>query len=276
MKIQMKTIEDLNGRLNYLERCWHERGPFRIAHLCKDFSTKWMPWNDSPEWLKWNATVREIFRDEVILDFDGPTKEECSDLAVDATLLLRDAGYNFGLWSTGSKGFHLHMRFSEMKDFSEQQKKNARLHFIKKYNADPAKQSGLIAIEHKPHFKTGKPKILQLDNFSERDNKLPSEATENVVEYNFSARRIQPNLVRADLNSHELVLLAKNCHLPDGKNLQRWKVVKNLAILAYRCGLTEFETETWSVQFLNNLPGKTTKEFVGWYRWAQSRGEIVG
>ena len=91
-----------------------------------------------------NINQREVFPNEIVLDLENkkqlkPTEKE-----------LKELGWFYVLYSTGSRGFHLHLRFK--KEVSEKDIER----IIKYFSADVQVTPGhMIALENYPHFKTG-------------------------------------------------------------------------------------------------------------------------
>ena len=100
------------------------------------------------------ANLRDMYDDEIVLDCESPFEAH----KVGKQLDKENVGYTY--WNTGSRGGHYHIRIKGLEVLDDRQRKLYRKHWINKYKTDPAKQSGFIAMEWKPHFKTGKQKTL--------------------------------------------------------------------------------------------------------------------
>jgi len=76
--------------------------------------------------------------------------------------LQQEGATIMGVFSTGSRGYHLHCLVPELALLPKAEVKKFKAYVLKKYGADPAKATlrTMIAIEGSPHWKTGKPKTL--------------------------------------------------------------------------------------------------------------------
>ena len=104
------------------------------------------------------ANLRDMYDDEIVLDCESPFEAH----KVGKQLDKENVGYTY--WKTGSRGGHYHIRIKGLEVLDNLQRKLYRKHWINKYNTDIAKQSGFIAMEWKPHFKTGNQKVLIKEN----------------------------------------------------------------------------------------------------------------
>ncbi len=89
---------------------------------------------------------RQIFPNEVVLDLEE--KEQ-----LEPTIKkLKEWGIKFKVYSTGSRGYHLHCLFED--SMNEEDKRR----LINSFGADVQKNSDktMIALENYPHWKTGK------------------------------------------------------------------------------------------------------------------------
>lgn len=93
---------------------------------------------------------RQILPNEVVLDIEE--REKIGDII--SKLLL--GGYEFKIFNTGSRGFHIHLFFGN-EEFNEEEKRAIISYFgtdIQKSN-----DKNLIALEGCPHWKTGRNKV---------------------------------------------------------------------------------------------------------------------
>jgi archaellum biogenesis ATPase FlaH len=136
----------------------------------KQMWPKWTPISQcSKEMLK-QANLREMWANEIVLDDDNGQEKEI-------TVQLEKEGFSYLKFKTGSKGHHFHVFFDELFDKTETERKAIRKAFIQRYNCDIAKQSGVIAYEFRPHFKTGNKKELvngDIEIILKNKNKLPN------------------------------------------------------------------------------------------------------
>ena len=117
------------------------------------FATKWKrysevcfplnPWeSDRIDWVN----QRQIFPNELVLDIEEPEK---LNPIIDR---LKIENIPFECYSTGSRGFHIHLIFKKELDKTE------KLFYIKEFGVDEQKaySKTMIALENCPHWKTGK------------------------------------------------------------------------------------------------------------------------
>lgn len=159
------TTPKTTTKNEFLTALREHRGSFRVARLARDENgitrgTPWIYFDEASEEQLEKCNVRELLRDEVVLDVDEPTHAEATARAAQLFLHLERDGLGFEVWDTGSVGYHLHLQFPELAMLDEPAQKRARAAIIARYGCDPAKKTGMIAIEHAAHFKTGRPKIF--------------------------------------------------------------------------------------------------------------------
>lgn len=120
-------------------------------------STKWKKYSEiifpinpwETEKISW-INNREILPIEVVIDIENNTLlEQIKEK------LIEDKIKPIYLFSTGSRGFHIHIFFNE--EFSVKEK----LAIIKRYSGDEQKAGNTtIALEYSKHWKSGKMKEL--------------------------------------------------------------------------------------------------------------------
>src|SRR3989338_7685283 len=136
--------------------------------LIVDKQPLWGTWKEenqcSPEELA-AANLRELYTDEVVLDSENKAH------ATQVAERLKANSSSFERWDTGSRGEHFHLRIKGLEKLNDADRKLYRLALIRKYGCDEAKQSGVIARENKPHFKTCHPKIL-IEKWGDKENEL--------------------------------------------------------------------------------------------------------
>jgi len=156
---------------NYLDYLFYKIGnqgyDFELSIMSKDKevgarSTKWRKYSElcfdceNPKNIWWieNVNNRTIFPNEVVLDLEEKSQLQPS------LLKLKALGWEYKAFSTGSRGYHIHIFFN--REISEKEK----LKIIKDFGADEQKASKkcMIALEFKPHWKTGKLKELYHGN----------------------------------------------------------------------------------------------------------------
>lgn len=146
--------------INILKDQSKTRGDVRVTRGWIDdnkerHTVKWQKISESSDDFLAKANLRELWCDEVVLDYDNKDfNGDCSEKIADMILSLCKEKHSFTCWKTCSNGYHFHLQFSEMSQMNEEERKNIRRWFIKKYSADPNKISGLISIPEAPHWKT--------------------------------------------------------------------------------------------------------------------------
>lgn len=105
------------------------------------------------------VNCRQVLPCEIILDIDDNISVERMNKICDE---LDSYGFSYKAYTTGSKGYHIHIFEDGLVDYSEKARHKIRHYLISRFECDPQIASGnvLIAIEDVPHFKTGKPKTL--------------------------------------------------------------------------------------------------------------------
>ena len=139
----------------------------------------WPAWKDdkdcSPFELE-QANLRYLKNDEVVLDIDEPEKLK------NIIRALVKLGYTFQVWKTGSKGYHINILFGEVGILVDSKKKLIREWFAIHYCTCLSKKTGMLALENRPHFKTGILKEIITDHKASYNNVLPLMALEYLKE----------------------------------------------------------------------------------------------
>lgn len=234
-------------------------------------SETWKSWKKFVECSKEDLTkinLRQIFPNEIILDFEDKTQIE------ETKARLESLGLNYTMWDTGSRGVHFRIFFSNLENFELEKRNEIRKIIIKEFNSDPTKASEntLIALEDRPHYKTMKNKVLILDNSNTEANAI----TENYIV--IADKNIEKfKEISSELKDEDF----KNYHLKDsffkyiseniiGDGMSRNNTIfKNIAVALIKEGLTEQEIfNLMNPIILKNFPGKTYNEFNGWLQKA--------
>jgi hypothetical protein len=119
------------------------------------------------------ASHRQIFNEEVILDFDIKDFNDSSLDILDAVIKCKEELIKFKtafkVFQTGSTGFHIHIPIYDTDKNSVKRITKLKAYLIQKYKCDALKSSSnvLIALEFAPHWKTGKQKKLLFDTTTE-------------------------------------------------------------------------------------------------------------
>jgi hypothetical protein len=109
--------------------------------------------NLSPDDIN-KINLRQVLPDEVVFDCeDSATKDKVIEN------LTKD-NYGFAVWITGSRGFHIHMFAPDIRNESSEFRELFKLDMIERYGGDRKMKetTRLVAIENRPHFKTGNKK----------------------------------------------------------------------------------------------------------------------
>lgn len=132
----------------------------------KKFS-KWVPYMQAQEDPKFMAEAkhRQPLDIEVIIDIDpikDETPEQIKSRYEECITKLRRAGHEFKAYNTGSRGYHIHLIFLELRLMSKQRREEFKEYFIEIYGGEIGKkiERCMIAIEHSEHWKTGNKKKL--------------------------------------------------------------------------------------------------------------------
>lgn len=105
------------------------------------------------------ANNRNILKCEIVLDMDDNISEGRLAHICDE---IENYGLSYNAYFTGSKGYHIHIYSKQLAYRTEQQRERIREHLIKKFGCDPHKKSEntMIAMENRPHWKTGNTKSI--------------------------------------------------------------------------------------------------------------------
>jgi len=156
----------MNKRL-YLQKLCNKYGDFYItnSYKDKDGNLKWFKhrkvsecWESEKDlWFLDKATHRSQTKNEIVLDFDeGDTFKNMNDTCD----ILESYQLKYKSYSTGSKGYHVHIFLKE--ELHPRIMKSIRVFLIENNDCDIMKirQNSMIAIENIPHWKSGKIKTL--------------------------------------------------------------------------------------------------------------------
>jgi hypothetical protein len=163
--VKMAMEQKTNGKLEYLQQLFKTYGDFELWRVDKyDSDAKkvisawqnWKKYSTCTDEEKEKANLRSVLREEVILDIEEPSRLE------PILQELRQMPVNYLVFETGSRGYHIHIVFPELKQKENNEVTLIKDSIIKHFGCDISKKSerNLIALEHEPHFKTGKTKRL--------------------------------------------------------------------------------------------------------------------
>ena len=166
--IQNKHIKDIDKKKDYLDWLYNKYGPFDVMFdFDKDGQKYWSKWRDylearENEWFLEKARHRTICNSEVVVDIEDPT---IFDFVINK---MNKYGFCYKAFSTGSRGYHIHMIFPDILFLNDSQRSEIKKQITQffmpswlNYNIDLQKHGGRvpIAIEGVPHWKTGNRKV---------------------------------------------------------------------------------------------------------------------
>lgn len=187
----------------YLEFYFSLFGNFRAMR----FYNKPQPWfivdNDFIERIKKKEHVgsdvvkipnqRQRMPNELVVDIDVPDEMKGEDAGLDVAKeifkKLSDLGLKLSLWSSGGRGYHIHIFFKDLPSFSKIERQMIRETFLNMYLKDFMDRS-------KPHVCLGNAVLIQLENAIHRrlkgwktfiqgefflDNKIPAEVINRFI-----------------------------------------------------------------------------------------------
>jgi hypothetical protein len=157
----------MNQRLR-LQLMRNKYGPMKVARVYPSGAwSKHVDVLEATEKEMWDlldkANNRQILQCEIVLDYDAPKDQLPNEVLAAAKTIakkLQCMGIQYKSYFSGSRGYHFHMVFPSFTFQSFATRKKLRTSLIKKVGCDLMKSSDntMIALEHAPHWKTGKPK----------------------------------------------------------------------------------------------------------------------
>src|SRR3990167_6469710 len=192
---------------------------------------------------------------------------------------LQNHQWIYEMWWTGSRGFHFSVLFENLAEVDLELRNRIRKYYISEIGTDDAlsKESQYLALEYTPHFKTEKEKYL-FDKWTCSPNRNIIE--DNVIEYCKKEIELNTKETKAigieefkdfDKNDPFLLYMLNNT-INDGERNNI--VFKNLAIGLVLSGADDERIQKIATRVVNNCPGKTMGEFMGWIGKAK-RGELL-
>lgn len=151
----------------YLQELCNSLGDFKVAKtsINKDGSLFWGKhrsvmecWSDDRliNYLD-EVSHRTIFPGEIVLDYDdNPTLEKLNEICDK----LDSYGAVYCAFSTGSRGYHIHIFEKDLVGFSKLNRSEFKRNIIESLGGELLKSSEnvMIALEFTPHWKSGKNK----------------------------------------------------------------------------------------------------------------------
>lgn len=170
----MKQKKDTASINNILERLYNKYGDFWVSEYYENIGS-WSKWLLYSEWVKKASknkrVLKSIFSEEVVLDIENKQYED-----IKSSLLKNNL--KFKIFDSGGRGIHIHLFFSELKNYDESIRPYIKEFIIDKLSfgrADKKKKDNknLIGAEFYQHREGSKKKLL-FENDSEYypDNKL--------------------------------------------------------------------------------------------------------
>lgn len=166
-------LDNNYSKILYLQELCNKYGDFYITTSIKKENGEIIFWKHRSVLRCWesekglyflkNATHRTPLRTEVFLDLDdNPTKYKLNSIC---ELLKKEYEFKFKAYSSGGKGYHIHVRIPELVTSGFIEKRiieNIKKTFITKFNCDLIKKSDktMIALEGCPHWRNENIKTL--------------------------------------------------------------------------------------------------------------------
>lgn len=133
----------------------------------------WSAWKKYDDWEPSERTflnVRQIMKNEIVFDCED---EETKNIAIEG---IKEAGFGYVLWFTGSRGYHIHTFFPQLNQVNDEDVlSELKAYYMAKFGSDikMKEKRRLIAAEYQPHFKSGDPKTLIEEVGDPENNMLP-------------------------------------------------------------------------------------------------------
>lgn len=234
---------------------------FNLVYVA-DVTHKWKRHTSPIE----NATLREIAPNEVVIEYDT-YKESARALVNNTIRFLHGNNYNFAVYDHGGRSPHIHVYdIRGLEELDDDMRRTYKKLFISKYA--PYEQVdysltgiGLIALEHKPHFKYGtiKKLVYNTHGFS---NSIEMDMLNDA--YNICNTRIEDDISRLQHDNRWILkwILDFDEYL---HNMDIW-LFKNVAITLVNDNM---DIPSFVTAF-ERVYGRTrVGHLFGWIRWAQ-------
>lgn len=214
------------------------------------------------------VNLRKQLDTEVILDLEEKFRLD------DIVKKLKEKNYSYVLWDTGSRGYHISIIFTNLKDLDNKIKDKIRDYIIGEFGTDKRMSSHnqWIALEHSKHFKTGREKIMVEDYSSDVPNTLPESVidycTNLVKDKNFIQIHQPDEEFKNFLDDPYLKYAISNVMTSGNRNNV---LFKNLAIGLVKSGISGDEIVKLAEAIVENCPGKNIGEFMGWVNKAMNK-----
>lgn len=251
----------------------------RDTILCQKVNSKRLKDKIKPEY-----TLREIYDDEIVIEFDciNPIRRQWLNNWL-IKQLKRD-GYKYVMYSHKGKSEHIHLYdIQGLSDMKAGEIKEYKKALVNKYTTvlglpiteqdiSLCYSHSLIALEFAPHHKTSQEKIIVDTNITENVNghlnKLDVFLVNQVKNKNEklitkTAKDVLKNY-KQNMQNLWFVKWMTNEDLPEGD--RDLLLYKNLAILCFNYGIDTAELSL----LLSERHKNADKMFKGWLKWCQS------
>jgi predicted transcriptional regulator len=180
---------------------------------------------------------------------------------------LKAKAWDYEIWDTGSRGFHISVKFRNLAQLDLELRDRIRKYIINEFETDDkmAKESQWMACPWSIHFKTGNYKLLVEDFIANNDNRISDE----IIDYcKKDIENRKKSLIMSDeefkdfYKTDPYLKYALTTKIVDGGRNDI--LFKNLAIGLVRSGLGEEDIIKIANKVVENCPGKSIGEFFGW------------
>ncbi len=243
---------------------------FQVAIAYKDKDdlqkwSKWLPYSKAQENQKFMEKVnnRQLLDCEVLIDLDLLDGETPSDIKNRFNKTIQDLN-NFGLkfkgYFSGSKGYHIHLFFQKLRNFSRKDREQFREYFILLFSGDLQKKTDkcMIALENALHWKTGKQKELISDNDGDNDTQKWVEKIQNKLDDDIKTKQ-NSSFILDEQNLPQNVNHAVGFLLVDNEKFRYYGVKLNQEISKVKKGCPIKQIQKVSALVLEN--GRIISQF---------------
>ena len=197
---------------------------------------------------------------------------------------VKEKNWTYEVWNTGSRGYHVYLKFSNLEEQSLEVRNRIRKYIINEFGTDEAvaKETQFISCPYAPHFKTNNIKTLTETGGPGTPNIIPQK----IIEYIESEIKLKKDFVLEDdedfkeFDEDPYLKYVLSKKIVDGE--RNGVLFKNLAIGLVKSGKNRMDILNIARRIVNNCPGKNVAEFMGWVDKALSgemtdfnKGEII-
>ena len=224
---------------------------------------KWEIYNEKLQ--EKNYCHRQIFPIEVVFDWDcSKSLERAEWYAEIIKKKLIDEGYNFSIWYSGGVGIHMHIFLPELNDYSIEERKYIKKHFLKKFDFDSGyidytviHPKRLISTECSKHRKGGIKKLKEIIKINDELNYIPKRVIENA----FSEMEEENSMAFVD-DENVKDKTNMNCikFIEDGRVRKELKDFRRRLSFLYSSYMIHKHSPTYIINKLMNYMGSSQKE----------------